>query len=170
MGASEAEFAAFVASRQRRLLRAAWLLTGDWMAAEDLVQATLAKVWRHWSRVVDAGDPDAYVRRILVNGFLSGWRRRWRGERPSADLPDTASRTDLAGEVTTRLAVRAALDRLPRRQRAVLVLRYFDDLTETQTAEALGCAVGTVKSTAAKALATLRSEPALGAVLEEVRP
>src|SRR5689334_14688594 len=124
-------FAAFVASRQRGLQRTAWLLTGDWAAAEDLVQNALAKAWRRWDRVSRADDPDAYVRRVLVNEFASSWRRRWRGEIPTADVPERHG-GDVADGVVMRVAVTTALTRLTKRQRAVLVLRYVDDLPEAQ--------------------------------------
>lgn len=163
---SAAEFAAFVATRQRQLQRAAWLLTGDWAAAEDLVQSALAKTWRHWRRVRSAEDPDAYVRRIIVNLFANGWRRRWRGEVATDALPETEM-PDVADDLSVRLSVQAALQHLSRRQRAVVVLRYFDDLTEAQTANVLGCAVGTVKSTTGRALERLRAEPILNELLVE---
>ena len=163
---SAEEFAHFVVSRQRQLQRTAWLLTGDWAAAEDLVQNALAKTWRHWGRVRDAEDPDAYVRRIVVNSFANGWRRRWRGEEPTDHLPEQAM-PDVADDAAVRLSVQAALRRLSRRQRAVVVLRYFDDLTESQTATVLGCAVGTVKSTTGKAFERLRAEPILNELLVE---
>jgi RNA polymerase sigma-70 factor (sigma-E family) len=167
--ASAADFAAFMSAHQRNLQRTAWLLTGNWDTAEDLVQTVLAKTWRHWARVCAADEPAAYVRRTLVNAFISDWRRRWRGERPTEELPDTALSDD-ADDVTLRLSLQQALARLPRRQRAVLVLRYFQDLTEPQVAESLGCAVGTVKSTGAKALEHLRSDPAIADLLDRVHP
>jgi RNA polymerase sigma-70 factor (sigma-E family) len=152
------EFAEFVASRQRALLRSAWLLTGDWATAEDLVQTALVRAWPHWRRLPDGEAAEAYVRRVMHNTFNSWWRRRWRGETPTADLPDTASPEN---DPDVRTALVAALRRLPRRQRAVVVLRYFDDLTEARAADALGCSVGTVKSQTSKALATLRRDPRL---------
>lgn len=167
--ADTADFAAFVAAHQRNLQRTAWLLTGDWDAAEDLVQTVLAKTWRHWSRVYAADEPMAYVRRTLVNAFISDWRRRWRGERPTELVPDTLV-DDATDGVALRLSLQQALSRLPRRQRAVLVLRFFQDLTEPQVAETLGCAVGTVKSTGAKALEHLRSDPAVADLLDRVHP
>lgn len=167
-GTRAEDFAVFVASRQRRLQRTAWLLTGDWAAAEDLVQTALARTWRHWDRVAAADDPDAYVRRVLMNSFTSAWRRRWRGEVPTRDLPDRPG-GDVADEVVLRLSVQSALARLPRRQRAVVVLRYVEDLSEAQVAQVLGCAVGTVKSSGSKALARLRQEPGLAGLLEGVQ-
>lgn len=163
---SAEEFAIFVATRQRQLQRTAWLLTGDWAAAEDLVQSALAKTWRHWRRVRSAEDPDAYVRRIIVNSFANGWRRRWRGEEPTDPIPEQAM-PDVADDLSVRISVQAALQHLSRRQRTVVVLRYFDDLTEAQTANVLGCAVGTVKSTTGRALERLRVEPILNELLVE---
>lgn len=168
MRPAEEAFSAFVASRERRLQQAAWLLTGDWWAAEDLVQSALAKAWRHWDRVVRADDPDAYVRRVLANTFATGLRRRWRGELVTATLPDGPVGGELEAETASRLTVQAALSRLPPRQRVVVVLRFVDDLSERQVAAVLGCAVGTVKSTTAKALERLRADPDVAELLKEV--
>lgn len=152
-----AGFDAFVATRGDALWRSAWLLTGDHQLAEDLVQTALAKSWRAWSRV-GADGFEAYVRRVLFTTYAAWWRRKWRGERPTGDLPehptaspDSEARRDLV----------AALAALPRGQRAVVVLRYFEDLTERETADVLGVTVGTVKSQTARALAALRSSPRL---------
>jgi RNA polymerase sigma-70 factor (sigma-E family) len=150
-------FRDYVAARQRGLLRAAWLLTGDWHSAEDLVQAALVRVWPRWARVAAGGDPDAYVRRVLVNVYLSARRRRWHGEYATGELPDGPTGADEFASVDLRDAVGRALSGLGRRQRAVLVLRYFDDLSEAQVAAAMGCSIGTVKSQSAKALAKLRA-------------
>jgi RNA polymerase sigma-70 factor (sigma-E family) len=149
-------FDAFVLARSRRLVRTAYLLTQDHALAEDLVQTALAKAWFAWSRI-EGGDPEPYVRKIIVNTYASWWRRRWNGEEPSAELPETA--TLLAAE--ERTDVWQALQRLPRRQRAVVVLRYYEDLTEAETARILGCTTGTVKSQTSKAFAKLRLDPAL---------
>lgn len=153
-------FEEFVAARGRALWRSAWLLTGDAHLAEDLVQTALVKVWRRWDSVSGApGSLDAYVRRALVTTYTDWWRRRWTAEVPTGRLPDdTASGRDLTLE---RRDVLAALALLPRGQRAVIVLRFFDDLTEAQTAAALGISIGTVKSQAARALRTLRASPIL---------
>lgn len=163
------EFRDFVVSRRARLLQTAWLLTGDWHLAEDLVQTALLKTFPHWRRIA-ADNPDAYVRRALYSVHASWWRRRWRGEVPTAALPDAPSVHDDFGEVDQRRVMIAALRTLPHRQRAVLVLRYFEDLSEGDTAHALGCAVGTVKSQTARALAALRSQGLLvaAAVTDEV--
>ena len=151
----EATFDDFVAARSRALLRTAYLLTHDHALAEDLLQTSLAKAWFAWRRI--DGNPEPYVRRILVNTYASWWRRKWNGEHPTEDLPERA--TEETGSEPTDLW--RAMERLPRRQRAVVVLRYFEDLTEVQTAGLLGCSVGTVKSQCSKALAKLRIDPAL---------
>ena len=146
-------FEEFVVARRPALLRTAYLLTGDLADAEDLVQVALAKAVPHWRRI--AHRPEPYVRKILARESVSRWRaRRWR-EVSHDRVPD------LVGGPTTdatddRLALQAALAELAPRQRAVIVLRYFDDLTEKETAAALGIAVGTVKSQARNALARLR--------------
>jgi RNA polymerase sigma-70 factor (sigma-E family) len=144
--AEPAGFREYVTARQNALLRAAWLLTGDWFAAEDLVQVAMAKVWPRWEALQAAGDPDAYVRRVVVTTFLTWWRRRWHRELPTAALPDPpAPDHELAG-VELRDALARLLPALTARERAVLVLRYYDDLTEAQAATALGWSLGTVKS------------------------
>jgi RNA polymerase sigma-70 factor (sigma-E family) len=154
---SRVDFDEFVVARSGRLLRTAYLLTHDHALAEDLLQTALTKAWFAWERV--EGDPEPYVRRILVNTFSSWWRRRWNGEQPTEELPETpvVDRTGADTDLWT------AMERLPRRMRAVVVLRYFEDLTEAETAAVLGCSVGTVKSQTSKALAKLRIDPALAA-------
>jgi RNA polymerase sigma-70 factor (sigma-E family) len=146
-------FEEFVAIASPRLLRTAFLLTRDAGHAEDLLQTALARAWRAWSRV--EGDPEPYVRRIIVNSHATWWRRRWRGEEPTADLPERPGESP-QNAVAEREWLWQALGRLPRRQRTVLVLRFYEDLTEAQVAGLLGCSVGTVKSQASKALAKLR--------------
>jgi RNA polymerase sigma-70 factor (sigma-E family) len=142
----------YVAARGTALLRSAYLLTGDRLVAEDLVQSALLKVWPRWREITALGDPHAYVRRTLLTIYLS-WRRRPSFfERPLAALPERPVR---GADPDLRLVLVAALARLPRRQRATVVLRYFEDLTEAQVAEVLGCSVGTIKSQTAKALRTL---------------
>jgi RNA polymerase sigma-70 factor (sigma-E family) len=152
-------FVDFALARGPALYRTAVLLTRQKQAAEDLVQIALAKAWQSWARI--DGNHEAYVRRIIVNEFASGWRRRWRGELPTADLPDLPP-DDGGNDASTRQVLMAALATLPRRQRAVVVLRFFHDYTEAATAEAMGTTVGTVKSQTFKALASLR-------VCEELR-
>ncbi len=156
--ADRAGFEEFVALRSPRLLRVCYLLTRDWASAEDLLQTALAKSWFAWDRVND--EPEAYVRAVIANTYASLWRRRWRGEVPTERLPEGAAR-DVVRDVDERDELWTALGRLPRRQRAVVVLRYFEDLTERQTADALGVSVGTVKSQTSRALATLRIDPVL---------
>jgi len=158
MAAEKPEFDDFVTARSTALLRTAYLLTHDHALAEDLLQTTLTKCWFAWDRI--SGEPEAYVRKVLVNTFASWWRRKWNGEQATEELPERGV-ADAADAVSTEQDLWAAMARLPRRQRAVVVLRYFEDLTEVQTAVALGCSVGTVKSQASKALAKLRIDPAL---------
>ncbi|MBE1533049.1 SigE family RNA polymerase sigma factor [Actinomadura algeriensis] len=143
--------------RSPRLLRTAYLMCRDWGQAEDLLQTALVKAWRAWRRV--GADPDPYVYRILVNTHASWARRRWRGERPTEAPPDGPDPADAYGAADDKAVLWAALDRLPRGQRAVIVLRYFEDLPEARVAEILGCSVGTVKSQSSKALAKLRIDP-----------
>ena len=151
----DANFDEFVAARSRSLLRTAYLLTHDHALAEDLLQTALAKAWFSWKRI--QGEPEPYVRKILVNTYATWWRRKWKAEQPTEELPESAP-PESPAEPTD---LWTAMERLPRRMRAVVVLRYFEDLTEAQTADALGCSVGTVKSQASKALAKLRIDPAL---------
>ena len=149
-------FEEFVAARSATLLRTAYLLTRDHGLAEDLLQTALTKAYLAWSRI--DGDPEPYVRRILVNTYASWWRRKWRGEHPTDELPEDSNHDHRLGESGD---LWDALGRLPRRQRAVVVLRFFEDLTEAQTAALLGISVGTVKSQTSKALAKLRIDPSL---------
>jgi len=153
-------FGEFVAARSPALLRSAWLLTGDEALAEDLVQAALARVWPRWDRIHRSdSSAEAYVRRVMVTTYANWWRRRWRSEQPTADVPEQATPADSFAEADERAVVRRALAVLPPRQRAVIVLRYYADLTERQTAGLLGCSVGTVKSQTSKALSRLREQP-----------
>jgi RNA polymerase sigma-70 factor (sigma-E family) len=137
----------YVRVRTPALLRTAYLLTTDVHAAEDLVQTVLAKLWPRWQRLSTAGDPDAYVRRCLVNTFLSWRRRRAATELVLSDPPERSApaRHD-QDSVGTRLLVLGALGQLPPRQRATVVLRFFNDLSEGQVAELMGCGIGTLKS------------------------
>jgi RNA polymerase sigma-70 factor (sigma-E family) len=146
------DFTDYVAARGRALWRAAWLLTGDAQLAEDLVQTALTKAWPHFDRVSTNGSFEAYVRRAMVTTYTSWRGRRWRGEIPSEVVPDGSSSV-----VDRDLDLVRALSALSRQQRAVVVLRYFEDLTETDTAAALGCSVGTVKAHHSRAIAHLRS-------------
>jgi RNA polymerase sigma-70 factor (sigma-E family) len=150
-------FAAFVRSRGDHHLRMATLLTGDPDAAEDLVQASLVKLYRAWPRLDTSADPDAYLRRIIVNTRRSWWRAQWRRETPVSEVPDTAVREDAAERHAVGALVRQALALLSSQQRAVLVLRYCEDLPEAEVASLLGCSVGTVKTHAHRGLRPLRA-------------
>lgn len=150
----EEDFAAYVRDRGDRHLRVAVLLTGDWHTAEDLVQASLVKLYRAWPRV--GAQPDAYLWRIMVNTHRSWWRARWRRETPAGRLPDGTPGDDIADRQALGALVRQALARLPRRQRAVLVLRDCQDLPEAEVAALLGCSAGTVKTHAHRGLRALR--------------
>ncbi|WP_380283129.1 SigE family RNA polymerase sigma factor [Kitasatospora purpeofusca] len=149
------DFEEFVAARSPRLLRMAWLLTGDPHLAEDLLQTALAKVWPRWEQI-SIDRPEAYVRRVLVNSHVSWWRRRWHGELPHEQLPEPPTVADPFDDVVLGQVVAAAVRALPARQRAVVVLRFFEDLSVEDTAEALGCTTGTVKSQTHRALKALR--------------
>lgn len=150
-------------------LRLARLLTGDRHLAEELLQDSLVTLYAHWRRVSASGDPHAYLRRMLVNGNVSGWRRR-RRERLVDAVPDRARPDDQSPDPELRNALLA----LPWHQRAVVVLRHYEDLSEKAVAEALGCSVGTVKSQQSRALARLRqllpSTPSPAVHPEEVFP
>ena len=156
----EAGFAAFVAANTSRLIHLAELLTGSPHDAPDLVQSALIKVYPRWSRI-EADDPIGYVRRVMVNHQNDWWRRKRHREVPTDRLPETAGHRDLAGDHAQRTAVLAALGRLTRRERQVVVLRFYCDLTEAAVAAEAGIAVGTVKSTLSRALSRLRSMPEL---------
>ncbi|MEV5355821.1 MULTISPECIES: SigE family RNA polymerase sigma factor [unclassified Streptomyces] len=149
------DFEEFVEACGPRLLRMAWLLTGDAHLAEDLLQTALAKVWPKWPRIARE-HPEAYVRKTLLTTHASWWRRRWRGEVPHGEVPDRPAGGDPFTGVDLEQALSVTVRQLPPRQRAVLVLRYFEDLSIEETADVLGCRPGTVKSQAAKALRTLR--------------
>lgn len=158
-------FEEYVAARRTALLRTAYLLTGQHADAEDLVQMALVKAVPHWRRICD--DPEPYVRRVLAREATNRWRRRrWR-EVSSDVLPETPSE---GTDPTDRELLRQALMRLSPRQRAVVVLRYFDDLTEQQTAEVLGIGLGTVKSHGRDAMARLRELITLDEPLDTVAP
>lgn len=160
-------FAEFVERASRRLIGSAWLLVGDWGRAEDLAQTALSRMWPRWHTIAE---PDAYAYTVLVTTYLRWQRRRWTNEIPTEPLPARMGDDPFAG-VDVRESVRRALATLTARQRAVVSLRYFADLTEAQTATILGCSVSAVKSHAARALATLRNHPGLAGLLSaEVRP
>jgi len=153
--AVEREFREFVVARSVALQRTAYLLTGDWALAEDLVQTTLMKTYLAWSGGGGVSAVEPYARRVMVNTATTWWRRRWRGERPTAEMPDRSDSDDTELWLE-RDRVWQLLRALPARQRAVLVLRFYEDLTEAETARLLGVTVGTVKRQAARALDSLR--------------
>lgn len=163
-------FDAFVTARSSGLLRTAYLLTHDRALAEDLVQTALAKAWFAWGRV--EGQPEAYVRRIMVNTYSSWWRRKWNGEVPTDELPEGVTQRDAAptGQVDDRADLWEALGRLPKRQRATVVLRFYEDLSEAETADLLQVTVGTVKSQTSRALAKLRLDRSLAAERRATEP
>jgi len=150
-------FEALVETRSTGLLRTAYLLTGDWGTAEDLLQTALAKTWFHWSSMRDHGAAEAYVRRVMSRTSATWWRRKWHGERPTEELPEVLSGDDAFQDADRRELLRQALAALPPKQRAIVVLRFYEDLSEVQVAELLGCSLGTVKSTTSRALARLRT-------------
>jgi RNA polymerase sigma-70 factor (sigma-E family) len=167
--AGETDFSAFVVARGPALLRLAVLLTADPETAQDLVQDALVRVLPRWPRVAAHGNPEAYVRAALRSAWIDSWRRRRR--EVVADPPDdamflVADRTDGPDGAAVRLSVEAALARLTERQRAVLVLRFYEDLTEAETARVLDVRVSTVKSTHRQALSRLRAlAPDLGELI-----
>ena len=150
-------FDAFVATRGAALMRTASLLTGNRAAAEDALQETLTRVAMRWPKVVRGGAPEPYVRRVLYTVVVDDWRRRRRMDVEPGAAPDRADEVDVAHDVSSSMVLRDALNRLTPKQRAVLVLRYYDDLTEVQTADTLGCSVSTVKSQTKHALGRLRT-------------
>lgn len=163
----EEEFREFVAARSFALLRTAYLLCGDWTTAEDLLQTALTKTYLAWKRLGEIEAVEPYARRVLVNTATSWWRRRWHGERPTEVLPERAV-PDQIEEQVERDALWRHVQTLPARQRAVLVLRFYEDLSETQTASLLNISTGTVKSQTFRALNTLRRR--LGAESEHLAP
>ena len=154
-----ADFTAYVRAREQSLARLAYLLSGDRDAAEDLLQNALAKVYRHWDRVQVAELPDAYVRRVMVNENNSRWRGLLRRhESPSSHVLEVHDPPGAPGlDPATSIDLWHHVQSLPRQQRAAVVLRYYEDLTEAQTAEVLGCSIGTVKSHTSRAISALRS-------------
>ena len=179
----EAEFKEYVAGQSLALRRTAYLMCGDWHQAEDLVQTALLRLYRSWSKVQRSDSRDAYVRQVLVRCLIDERRRSWRRERPFGDLPEVGlhmrdegsangedGRAESGFEIRlgTRDEIFAALAKIPPRQRATLVLRYWEDMSVEQAADVLSCSVGTVKSQSARGLAALRvlleptAEPSIG--------
>lgn len=153
--ADDPGFRDYVTARSGSLLRLAYVLTRNRADAEDLVQAALAKTYQAWDRIEDRAALDGYVRRAMVNTHISWWRRRRLEEYPTGDLPDRPV-ADHARDSELQDTLRRALDRLPRRMRAAVVLRYYEDMSEAEIAEVLGISQGTVKSTVSRAVAKLR--------------
>ncbi|MEU4390498.1 SigE family RNA polymerase sigma factor [Kribbella sp. NPDC023855] len=146
-----------VASSERRLLRLALMLSGGVHSAEDLVQTVLARAHGRWDRIGSVDRPEAYLSKMVVNEFLS-WRRRLKNQEvPLAELPDVPADDDVSARLVQRDAAWRLLAGLPRQQRAVLVLRFYEDLLDDEIATILGCSAGTVRSHASRGLATLRA-------------
>jgi RNA polymerase sigma-70 factor (sigma-E family) len=156
-GPDDRGFGEYVSARSRALLHSAYLLTGNVADAEDLVQAALAKTFIAWDRIEDRSAVDGYVRRAMVNTHISWWRRRRVEEYPTDEIPDQAV-ADHAVSSDLQETLRRAIDRLPQRMRAAVVLRYYEDMTEAEVAEVLGVSLGTVKSTVSRAVAKLRTD------------
>ncbi|MBV1850098.1 SigE family RNA polymerase sigma factor [Catellatospora tritici] len=150
------DYATFVRSRSHALLRSAYLLTGDQHLAEDLVQEALARTHRAWSRLHQSGNAEAYARRVMYHTQVSVWRRRKVAEDLPGDLPEQADRSTDDESITRRMALARALSSLSARQRAVVVLRFFEDHTEVEAADLLGVSVSTIKTQTARALDHLR--------------
>ena len=156
MSSRAEEFHAFVGDRTSPLHRTAYLLCGDWYLAQDVVQDTLIKAYRHWTRVRRADNPDAYVRRMLVNEVHDRWRRRDKTV-PVAYFPYEPAADDSADDIVRRERLRLALLELPTQQRATVVLRYLEGMSQGETAKILGCSEGTVKSQSSRGLSSLRA-------------
>lgn len=154
---AEREFREYVATRSGALYRSALLLTGHAQDAEDLLQTALSRLALRWTAVRRSGSPDGYVRRILYNQQVSWWRgARWRREQTTDEVPERRSTSDQAESSTRRIAVAQALRQLTAKQRAVIILRYYEDLPEAEVARILGCSVGNVRSQTHRTLARLR--------------
>ncbi|MFB9250149.1 SigE family RNA polymerase sigma factor [Sphaerisporangium melleum] len=170
MSGKDEEFREYVVARGPALLRMAYQLTGQPADAEDLLQAALAKTYLAWERINDRAALDGYVRRAMVNINISWWRRRKLEEYPSEELPETpVGDGPTPGQVHELLE--DAINRLPARQRAAIMLRYYEDMTEPEIAQALGVSIGTVKSTVSRAMAKLRGDLVIAEpVRAEVQP
>lgn len=164
---TDRDFAEFVGARWASLYRLAYLLAASPTGAEDLLQTTLEKAYVNWPRISGMEFPEAYVRRMLANTLVSSRRRAWIGEQPWEELPEAAG-ASAELPVLDRSLIWPLVCALPDRQRAVIVLRYYEDLSETQIADALGCAAGTVKSQSSAAIGALRRALAAAGVSEGV--
>ncbi len=165
-----AAFAEFATARSSAMFRAAYLMVGDHALAEDLLQEALTKTYVAWPRLRDINSAEAYTRKAITTTAISWWRRKsWQNEKPRGDVPDRGT-----GEHSEQFAERDwlwhELQKLAPRQRAAIVLRYYEDLTEAQTAEALGCSIGTVKSQVSDGLKRLRSVMGADVVLVANEP
>jgi RNA polymerase sigma-70 factor (sigma-E family) len=149
------DFVEFASARSAALFRTAWLLTGDWHQSEDLVQETLGRMFRLWHRVARIEDPNAYAHTVLIRTFLSGRRRRSSQEQPTAELPETARQGD-EPDASLRMTLLAGLAKLERVDRAVLVLRYWEDQDMHVTGQLLGMTPGAVRTRCSRALERLR--------------
>lgn len=157
-GVTDNDFIAFVAARGPALRRTAYLLTGDWHSAEDVVQSALVKLYVAWPRVRRRGEEAAYARKVVLRTFLDHRRKPWRREQSTAELPDVQQLGDVGAPIGDRLTILAALAKLPHGMRAVVVCRFWEDLSVEETSYLLHVSTGTVKSQTAKALARLRSD------------
>jgi RNA polymerase sigma-70 factor (sigma-E family) len=155
------DFRSYVAARSPALLRTAYMLTGNRADAEDLLQTALAKTYLAWDRIREREAVDGYVRRVMVNTQTSWWRRRKVDEYATGELPERPTGRDGTADLDLHDALWTALSTLPKRQRAMVVLRYYEDLSEAETAEVMGVSVGTVKSTTSRALVKLRDTAGL---------
>jgi RNA polymerase sigma-70 factor (sigma-E family) len=160
------DFRSYVAARSPALLRTAYMLTGNRADAEDLLQTALAKTYLSWERIRDRAALDGYVRRVMVNTQTSWWRRRKVDEYSTGEMPERPGR-DATADLDLHDALWTALAALPKRQRAIVVLRYYEDLSEAETARVMGVSVGTVKSTTSRALAKLRETSALATGVQD---
>jgi RNA polymerase sigma-70 factor (sigma-E family) len=151
------DFEGFVRDRGRDLMRFAAAVTADAALAEDVVQTVLMRVHQDWDRIASMTSTEGYVRRAVLNEYLS-WRRKWSRVVPSARMPELADPRDQAEEIATRSALAGQVAELPPRQRAALVLRFYNDMTDTEIAEVLGCRPVTVRGYVSRALRTLRIE------------
>ncbi len=164
----EQEFAEYFAARREAVRRMAYMMCGDWHRADDLAQTAFVALHRRWGKVRDKGALDAYLRRTLLRATIDESRKPWRRERTVEDLPDApASTPNVENSVATRQTLLAALQHVPAKQRAVLVLRYLEGLDVSGVAEVMKCSEGTVKSQSARGLEALRA--ALGDALDDLR-
>jgi RNA polymerase sigma-70 factor (sigma-E family) len=172
-GSVDADFRAYVASRQRSLRRTAYFMCGDWHAADDLVQTTLTKLYVAWHQVTNKDGPDAYAHRILANAVIDARRRPWRREISTEAVNESEDVAASTAHSDERLDLAHALAQLPTRQRVTLILRFWADASVAETAEALGCSTGTVKSQTSRGLEGLRqalsSQEPLVSTYEETR-